>query len=142
MTVNAITRRKLVMTRDYVVRPLGVEPRTSGLRVPHNQSGQCCPVRKTRLSSRTTARPTCDALGLAMRRYGVPAEVLTDNGKVFTGRFGPGTGEVLFDRICRENGIKHRLTLTRPRSPTTTGKVERWHKTLRAEFFVTAQLVG
>jgi transposase InsO family protein len=48
---------------------------------------------------------------------------------VFTGRFGPGAGEVLFDRICRENGIKH--ILTAPRSPTTTGKVERWHKTMR-----------
>ena len=81
---------------------------------------------------RATARPTCDALVLAMSRYGVPAEILTDNGKVFTGRFGPGTGEVLFDRICRENGIKHRLTA--PRSPTTTGKVERWHRTLRQEF--------
>jgi transposase InsO family protein len=82
--------------------------------------------------ARATARPTCDALGLAMRRFGVPAEILTDNGKVFTGRFGPGTGEVLFDRICRENGIKH--ILTRPRSPTTTGKIERWHKTMRREF--------
>ena len=81
---------------------------------------------------RATARPTCDALGLAMKRFGVPKELLTDNGKVFTGRFGPGTGEVLFDRICRENGIKH--ILTRPRSPTTTGKIERWHKTLRREF--------
>jgi integrase-like protein len=38
---------------------------------------------------------------------------------------------VLFDRICRENGIRHRLTA--PRSPTTTGKVERFHKTLKAE---------
>ena len=38
----------------------------------------------------------------------------------------------MFDRICRENGIKHLLTA--PRSPTTTGKVERWHKTLRREF--------
>ncbi len=82
--------------------------------------------------ARATAQPTCDALALAMRRHGVPEQVLTDNGKVFTGRFGPGTGEVLFDRICRENGIKHLLTA--PRSPTTTGKVERFHKTLRAEF--------
>lgn len=81
---------------------------------------------------RATARPVCDALTKAMRLFGVPREVLTDNGKVFTGRFGPGTGEVLFDRICRENGIKH--ILTAPRSPTTTGKVERWHKTLRREF--------
>jgi hypothetical protein len=52
---------------------------------------------------RATARPTCDALALAMRRFGVPEEVLTD-GKVFTNRFGKGMGEVLFDRICRETG--------------------------------------
>ena len=82
--------------------------------------------------ARATARPTCDALALAMRRHGVPDAILTDNGKVFTGRFGPGTGEVLFDRICRENGIRHLLTA--PRSPTTTGKVERFHRTLRSEF--------
>jgi hypothetical protein len=62
----------------------------------------------------------------------VPDQILTDNGKVFTSRFGLGAGEVLFDRICRENGIKHLLTA--PRSPTTTGKVERFHKTLRREF--------
>jgi transposase InsO family protein len=82
--------------------------------------------------ARATARPTCDALQLALGRYGVPAQILTDNGKVFTGRFGPGTGQVLFDRICHEHGIKHLLTA--PRSPTTTGKIERWHKTLRGEF--------
>ncbi len=84
------------------------------------------------LVPRATARPVCEALALAMRRYGVPDQILTDNGKVFTGRFGPGKGQVLFDRICRENGIKHLLTA--PRSPTTTGKVERFHKTVRAEF--------
>ena len=39
---------------------------------------------------------------------------------------------MLFDRVCAENGIRHLLTA--PRSPTTTGKVERWHKTIRAEF--------
>jgi hypothetical protein len=51
---------------------------------------------------------------------------------VFTARFGPGPGPVLFDRICNDNGIRH--ILTAPRSPTTTGKIERWHKTLRREF--------
>ena len=40
--------------------------------------------------------------------------------------------EVLFDRICRENGVDH--LLTQPRTPTTTGKVERFHRTLRIEF--------
>lgn len=34
-----------------------------------------------------TARPTCDALVKAMRTYGIPEQILTDNGKVFTGRF-------------------------------------------------------
>ena len=42
---------------------------------------------------------------------------------------------MLFERICRENGITTRLT--RPRTPTTTGKIERWHKTLREEFLAT-----
>jgi transposase InsO family protein len=82
--------------------------------------------------ARATARPVCDALETAMARHGVPESVLTDNGKVFTARFGPGPGPVRFDRICHNNGITH--ILTAPRSPTTTGKVERWHKTLRVEF--------
>ncbi len=42
--------------------------------------------------------------------FGCRLEILTDNGKVFTDRFGHGIGEVLFDRICRENGIKHFFT--------------------------------
>jgi hypothetical protein len=74
----------------------------------------------------------CDALGAALAAYGVPQQILTDNGKVFTGRFGHPPVEVLFDRICRENGVDH--VLTAPRSPTTTGKIERFHRTLRAEF--------
>ena len=72
------------------------------------------------------------AAGGAAHGMGCPEQILTDNGKVFTARFGPGPGAVLFDRICAENGIRHLLTA--PRSPTTTGKVERWHKTMRAEF--------
>jgi hypothetical protein len=74
----------------------------------------------------------CEALAAAMRRYGVPEEVLTDNGRQFTGRFATTDVEVLFDRICRENGITHRLTA--PYSPTTTGKIERFHRALRTEF--------
>jgi hypothetical protein len=67
-----------------------------------------------------------------MAVYGVPEEVLTDNGTVFTGRFiKPRPAEVLFERICRENGITQRLT--RPRSPTTTGKIERLHQSLQLE---------
>jgi transposase InsO family protein len=82
---------------------------------------------------RATARPVCQALAGALRRHGIPEQILTDNGKVFTARFGRGPGPVLFDRICADNGIKH--LLAKPYSPTTTGKVERLHKTMRAEFF-------
>jgi transposase InsO family protein len=80
--------------------------------------------------TRPTGRAVCLAFAAALRAFGVPAEVLTDNGKQFTDRFGKG-GEVLFDRICRDNAIIHRLT--QPRSPTTTGKIERFHGSLRRE---------
>ncbi len=82
--------------------------------------------------ARASARPVCEHFIGALERWGVPEEILTDNGKVFTGRFGRNDSEVLFDKICRENGITH--LLTQPRSPTTTGKIERWHYTLRREF--------
>ena len=86
-------------------------------------------VVSARVVARATARPVCDALTHAMQTHGVPEQILSDNGKVFTARFGPGPGPVVFDRICIDNGITQ--ILTAPRSPTTTGKIERWHKTLR-----------
>jgi hypothetical protein len=79
---------------------------------------------------RATGRAVCVAFAEALERYGSPEEVLTDNGQQFTVRFARG-GEVLFDKICRRNGIAHRLT--QPRSPTTTGKIERFHQTLRRD---------
>jgi transposase InsO family protein len=85
-----------------------------------------------KLMARERTQAVCDGFSSALRAYGVPAQVLTDNGKVFTGRFAQPPVEVLFDRICRENGVDH--ILTQPRSPTTTGKIERFHRTLRIEF--------
>lgn len=79
---------------------------------------------------RATGRAVCLAFAQSLQRFGVPDEVLTDNGKQFTGRFGKG-GEVLFDKICRKNAITHRLTA--PSSPNQNGKVERFHLTLRRE---------
>jgi transposase InsO family protein len=80
---------------------------------------------------RATARPACRAFVDAMGVYGVPEELLSDNVTVFTGRFiKPRPAEVLFERICRENCITQRLT--RPASPTTTGKIERLHQSLQA----------
>ena len=85
-----------------------------------------------RLMASERTQSVCDGFSSAMQAYGVPLQVLTDNGKVFTGRFAQPPVEVLFDRICRENGVDH--ILTQPRTPTTTGKIERFHRTLRIEF--------
>jgi transposase InsO family protein len=85
-----------------------------------------------RLMARERTRAVCDGLRAALASYGAPEQILTDNGKVFTGRFNHPVVEVLFDAICREYGIEH--LLTPPRSPTTTGKIERFHRSMRAEF--------
>ena len=84
------------------------------------------------LVRRAVSRSVCGVLLAALERYGVPDEILTDNGKVFTGRYGLRPAEVMFDRILREQGIAHRLTGVR--QPTTTGKIERFHQSLRREF--------
>jgi hypothetical protein len=76
--------------------------------------------------ARATARPVCDALLEGMSRHGESEQILTDNGKVFTGKLAPKPATVAFDRICLGNGIRH--ILTAPYSPTTTGKIERLHK--------------
>lgn len=86
-----------------------------------------------KLVTRATAKPVCDALIEGLGRHGIPQQILTDNGKVFTGKLARKPTNVLFDRICLNNGIKH--ILTAPYSPTTTGKVERLHRTMRKEFF-------
>ena len=79
------------------------------------------------------SRPAvCDAFLAAITRCGAPFEMLTDNGEQFTGRFTrPLLVEVLLERICREDAIAARLTTRR--SPTTTGKAERFHRALRRE---------
>ncbi len=90
-----------------------------------------------RLMARERTRAVCDGLRAAISAYGAPVQILTDNGKVFTGRFNHPPVEVLFDAICRENGIEH--LLTQPRSPTTTGKIERFHRSMRTELLAGAR---
>jgi hypothetical protein len=35
---------------------------------------------------RETSQRVCEGLAVALRTYGVPEQILTDNGRVFTGR--------------------------------------------------------
>jgi transposase InsO family protein len=64
----------------------------------------------------------------AIGRWGPPAEVLTDNGAVFTGKQ-RGQGRVALEVQCGLRGIK--ISHSRPYHPQTCGKVERFHQTLK-----------
>jgi hypothetical protein len=70
-----------------------------------------------------TGRAVRLAFAAALARSGVPEEVLTDNGKQFTDRFGAG-GEVLFDRIHprRPAGDRPRPSPGAGPSPSTSAR--------------------
>ena len=67
-------------------------------------------------------------LDRAVRRYGIPMQILTDQGT----QFKPARGEIsAFDRHCSELGIEHITTSVR--RPTTCGKIEAFHKAYELE---------
>jgi transposase InsO family protein len=67
-------------------------------------------------------------LHAAIARHGRPERLLTDNGAVFTGHY-RGRGWVALERETAALGIA--LTHSKPYHPTTCGKVERLHQTLK-----------
>ena len=88
----------------------------------------------SRLLIGTTARVVFKAgdvvadLHAAINRHGRPERLLTDNGAVFTGHY-RGRGWVALEREAAALGIA--LVHSRPYHPTTCGKVERLHQTLK-----------
>ncbi len=116
-----------------LVSPVTGELREAKVVTAVDDHSRYCVIAK--VVERATGRAVCLALAEALARFGVPEEINTDNGKQFTGRFGrhgTSSGEVLFDKICRRNGITRRLTA--PASPNQNGKVERFHGTFRPDF--------
>jgi transposase InsO family protein len=75
----------------------------------------------------------------AVADQGIPASVLSDNGMVFTTRFAGGHAgrDTLngFSTLLRDLGVTQKHS--RPNHPTTCGKVERFHQTLKK--WLTAQ---
>ena len=62
--------------------------------------------------------------------YGPPASTLTDNGLVYTARFAGGRGGInSFETELARHGVLQKNS--RPNHPTTCGKVERFHQTLK-----------
>lgn len=53
---------------------------------------------------RESSQRVCEGLAVAMQRYGVPGQVLTDNGKVFTGRFNRPPVECCSTGCCARTG--------------------------------------
>lgn len=66
----------------------------------------------------------------AIAHHGIPYSTLTDNGMVFTTRLSGGKGgRNAFEHELRRLGV-HQINST-PSHPTTCGKVERFHQTLK-----------
>ncbi|MDA0249468.1 MAG: IS481 family transposase [Actinomycetota bacterium] len=66
----------------------------------------------------------------AYEHHGIPHSTLTDNGMVFTTRLAGGKGgRNRFEAELRRLGV-HQINST-PNHPTTCGKVERFHQTLK-----------
>lgn len=68
-----------------------------------------------------------DTFELAASRYGLPRQVLSDNGLCFTGRL-HGV-EVMFESSLADLGVE--LINSAPYHPQTLGKLERFHRTLK-----------
>lgn len=81
------------------------------------------------LATHVASAPTCEAGWAAVRAaaaaYGLPRQLLSDNGLSFTGRLHGIT--VAFERQVRAAGIEP--IHARPHHPETLGKLERQHRT-------------
>lgn len=85
----------------------------------------------SQLSWDATGATIARVLEAAIRKYGAPEELLSDNGAQFRGRKGGTTVEV--GELCRRYGI--RQVFTSPNHPQTIGKAEHAHKDDKMEFF-------
>jgi len=95
-----------------------------------------------RFALRLTAHPrvtgpiVLNEFRAAVAAHGVPASTLTDNGMVFTTRLSGGKGgRNAFESELVRLGVTQKNS--RPNHPTTCGKVERFHQTLKR--WLTAQ---
>src|SRR5512135_2548127 len=80
-----------------------------------------------------TADQVLEVYRRAVGEYGVPKEMLTDQGRQYTN----WRGSTRFERELGKDRIRH--IQSQPHHPMTLGKVERFWKTIYEEFLVRAQ---
>jgi transposase InsO family protein len=80
-----------------------------------------------------TAEHVLEVYRTAVSEYGVPKEMLTDQGR----QYANWRGKTRFQQELAKDRVQH--LMSRPHHPMTLGKVERFWKTLWGEFLVRAQ---
>ena len=80
-----------------------------------------------------TAANLLEVYRTAVGEYGVPREMLTDNGRQYTN----WRGTTNFEKELKKDRIKH--IKSRPHHPMTLGKIERFWKTILNEFLYRCQ---
>ncbi len=73
------------------------------------------------IMSSTTSEKTIEALSSFFARYGLPEQIVSDNGPQFT--------SVEFDNFMKQHGIKH--IKSAPYHPSTNGLAERFVQTFK-----------
>jgi len=80
-----------------------------------------------------TAEHVLETYRRAVAEYGVPKEVLTDNGRQYTN----WRGKTRFEQELEKDRVRH--IRSRPHHPMTLGKIERFWKSILGEFLQRAQ---
>lgn len=83
-----------------------------------------------------TAENVIETLRTGMSEYGVPKEMLTDNGRQYVN----WRGTTRFEKELKKDRIKH--IRSRPHHPMTLGKIERFWKTIQNEFLQRSQFTS
>jgi len=83
-----------------------------------------------------TAENVIETYRRAVGEYGVPKEMLTDNGRQYTN----WRGTTRFEKELIKDRIKH--IRSRPHHPMTLGKIERFWKSILSEFLQRAQFTS
>lgn len=80
-----------------------------------------------------TAENVIETLRTGIAEYGIPKEMLTDNGRQYTN----WRGTTRFEKELKKDRIKH--IRSRPHHPMTLGKIERFWKSIQNEFLQRSQ---